>query len=68
MFALVTLPVLTLLLTVFRDRVGVSSVLLMYLLAVVGTAAIGGLWPALAAARRELSAHELLLRAARSTR
>jgi two-component system, OmpR family, sensor histidine kinase KdpD len=49
-FALVTLPLLTVLLTASRDRVGVSSVLLMYLLVVVGTAAIGGLWPALAAA------------------
>jgi two-component system sensor histidine kinase KdpD len=49
-FAIVTLPVLTVLLAVFRDRVDVSSVLLMYLLIVVGTAAIGGLWPALAAA------------------
>ena len=46
----ITLPLLTVLLTAFRDRVGVSTVLLMYLLIVVGTAAIGGLWPALAAA------------------
>ena len=50
LFALITLPLLTVLLTAFRDRVGVSTVLLMYLLIVVGTAAIGGLWPALAAA------------------
>jgi two-component system, OmpR family, sensor histidine kinase KdpD len=49
-FALVTLPVVTVLLAGSRDRVGLSSVLLIYLLIVVGTAAIGGLWPALAAA------------------
>ena len=49
-FALIALPMLTLLLVGFRDRVGLSSVLLIYLLVVVGTAAIGGLWPALAAA------------------
>ena len=57
-------PCSTVLLTAFRDRVDVSSVLLMYLLIVVGTAAIGGLWPALAAAVASSLLDQLLLRAA----
>jgi two-component system sensor histidine kinase KdpD len=48
--ALVTLPLLTLVLTGFREQVELPSVLLFYLLAVIVVATIGGLWPALAAA------------------
>ncbi len=49
-FGVVTLTLLTVVLTGLRDVVGLPSVLLMYLLLVVGVAAIGGLWPALVAA------------------
>jgi two-component system sensor histidine kinase KdpD len=47
---LIALPSLTIVLAALREQVGLPSVLLMYLLIVVGIAAIGGLWPALAAA------------------
>jgi two-component system, OmpR family, sensor histidine kinase KdpD len=47
---LIALPSLTLTLAGLREQVGLPSVLLMYLLLVVGIAAVGGLWPALAAA------------------
>ncbi|MDT0468795.1 sensor histidine kinase [Streptomyces gibsoniae] len=48
--AALLLPVLTLLLTAPAPRLGLSGVLVVYLLAAVGTALIGGLVPALAAA------------------
>ena len=50
LIGLIALPVLTLVLVAIREQVGLPSVLLMYLLLVVGVAAIGGLWPALGAA------------------
>jgi two-component system, OmpR family, sensor histidine kinase KdpD len=43
-------PLLTLLLTQLRDSTGLETVLLLFLALVVMTAAIGGTWPALAAA------------------
>ncbi|MEV6670937.1 DUF4118 domain-containing protein [Streptomyces sp. NPDC051162] len=46
----VLLPVLTLVLTALRDRLDLSSDLVVYLLAVVVVALVGGLWPALVAA------------------
>jgi two-component system, OmpR family, sensor histidine kinase KdpD len=45
----VLLPVLTLVMAGSRDGLGLPGVLLLYLLAVVTIAAIGGVWPALAA-------------------
>ncbi len=48
--AAIALPLLTVVLTQLRDYLGLPSVLLLYLLLVVGVAALGGLWPALAAA------------------
>src|SRR5438128_2167876 len=45
----VLLPVLTLVMVGSRDGLGLPGVLLLYLLAVVAIAAIGGVWPALAA-------------------
>jgi two-component system sensor histidine kinase KdpD len=44
------LPVLTVTLASLRSRVALPSVLLLYLLLVVFVSALGGLWPALAAA------------------
>ncbi len=44
------LPALTVVLAQLRDELGLPSVLLLYLLAVVVVSAIGGLWPALGAA------------------
>ncbi len=49
-FALVTLPLLLLILSHQRDRISVGSDLLLYLLLVVVIAAIGGAWVAVAAA------------------
>ncbi|MFL6075743.1 MAG: DUF4118 domain-containing protein [Mycobacteriales bacterium] len=46
----VVLPALTGLLLPLRDRIQLSSPLLVYLLAVVGIALVGGWWPALVAA------------------
>jgi two-component system sensor histidine kinase KdpD len=46
----VALPALTVALAALRDDLGLPSVLLLYLLVVVVVAAVGGLWPALAAA------------------
>lgn len=43
---LVSLPVLTGVLLPLRDDLAVESVLLLYLLVVVATAAVGGVWPA----------------------
>ena len=43
-------PLLTVLLAQLRDEVGLPSVLLLFLLLVVAVSAVGGLWPALAAA------------------
>lgn len=48
--ALVGLPALTVGLVPLREDLAVESALLLYLLVVVATAAIGGVWPALAAA------------------
>jgi two-component system sensor histidine kinase KdpD len=48
--AVVGLPVLTIGLLPARDDLAVESVLLLYLLVVVATAAIGGIWPALVSA------------------
>jgi two-component system, OmpR family, sensor histidine kinase KdpD len=48
--AVVGLPLLTAGLLPLRDDLAVESVLLLYLLVVVATAAVGGVWPASAAA------------------
>jgi two-component system sensor histidine kinase KdpD len=48
--AVVALSLLTIALVPSRDELAVESVLLLYLLIVVGTAAVGGVWPATAAA------------------
>lgn len=48
--AAVLLPALTFTLAAVRDGVGLAGALLLYLLAVVVIALVGGLWPALAAA------------------
>lgn len=47
---LVVLPLLTAVLVPLRDDLAVESVLLLYLLVVVATAAVGGVWPASIAA------------------
>ncbi len=44
------LPLLTWVLALLRDEVGLPSVMLLFLLLVVLVSAVGGLWPALAAA------------------
>ena len=46
----VGLPLLTIVLAQLRTHVGLPSILLLYLLAVVLVSAVGGLWPALATA------------------
>jgi two-component system sensor histidine kinase KdpD len=43
-------PLLALVLAQLREHIGLPSVLLLFLLVVVGVSAVGGLWPALAAA------------------
>ncbi len=48
--AAVGLPLLTIVLAQLRTHVGLPSILLLYLLAVVLVSAVGGLWPALATA------------------
>lgn len=48
--ATVALPALTVTLVQVRGDLAVESVLLLYLLVVVATAAVGGMWPAVAAA------------------
>ena len=48
--AAVLLPALTVALAHLRDDLGLPSVLLLYLLAVVAVSAVGGIWPALGAA------------------
>ncbi len=48
--AAVGLPLLTILLAQLRVHVGLPSILLLYLLAVVLVSAVGGLWPALVTA------------------
>ena len=50
LLALVVLPSLTLLLTALRAQLSLTDNLLIYLLAVVGVALVGGFWPAVAAA------------------
>lgn len=50
LLALLGLPALTAALLPFRDELAVESVLLLYLLVVVATAAVGAVWPASAAA------------------
>ncbi len=44
------LPALTWALSLLRDEIGLTSVMLLYLLAVAIVSAVGGLWPALVAA------------------
>jgi len=46
--AVIGLPALTLISTSLRAHIGLPSVLLLYLLLVVGVATVGGIWPALA--------------------
>ena len=48
--ALAVPAILTVFLAKFRDDVGLPSVLLLFLLLVVGVSAVGGIWPALVAA------------------
>ena len=48
--ALVVLPLLTVLLTSLRAQLSLTDNLLIYLLAVVGVALVGGFWPAVVAA------------------
>lgn len=48
--AAVSLPLLTLVLTNMRSAITLASSLLIYLLVVIGVAAVGGLWPAVSAA------------------
>jgi two-component system sensor histidine kinase KdpD len=48
--ALMALPLVTVVTSMFRDSIDLASVLLIYLCVVVGVAALGGLWPALVAA------------------
>ncbi len=48
--AIVGLPLLTAVLTYLRPHLGLPSILLLYLLAVVLVSAVGGMWPALATA------------------
>ena len=48
--AVVLLSTLTVVLTQLRDQLALPSVLLIYLLAVVAVALVGGIWPALAGA------------------
>ena len=48
--AVVGAPLLTYVLSHLRDHVGLPSILLLYLLLVIAVSAVGGLWPALAAA------------------
>jgi two-component system sensor histidine kinase KdpD len=48
--ALVGPPLLALVLAQLREHLGLPSVLLLFLLLVVGVSAVGGLWPALVAA------------------
>jgi two-component system sensor histidine kinase KdpD len=50
LLAALALPLLTLLLVQFREDLQLSSVLLLFLFVVVCVGAVGGLWPALAAA------------------
>ena len=50
LLALAGLPVLTAVLAQLRDHLQLPSVLLLFLLLVAAVAAVGGLWPALAAA------------------
>lgn len=48
--ALVGLPSLTWVFSLFHEDVGLASIMLVFLLLVVATAVVGGLWPALLAA------------------
>ena len=48
--AAAVLPTLTWVLSLLRDEIGLTSVMLLYLLAVAIVSAVGGLWPALVAA------------------
>jgi two-component system sensor histidine kinase KdpD len=50
LLALAGLPLLTLLLVQLRDQLELPSVMLLFLFLVVAVAAVGGLWPGLAAA------------------
>ncbi|HEY7104108.1 MAG TPA: DUF4118 domain-containing protein [Mycobacteriales bacterium] len=48
--AVILLPLLTVVLTLLRDALNLTSDVLLFLLAVVAVALVGGLWPALGAA------------------
>ncbi|HEV7653474.1 MAG TPA: DUF4118 domain-containing protein [Mycobacteriales bacterium] len=48
--AVVALPLLTLVLSSLRDALNLTSDVLVFLVAVIGAALVGGLWPAVAAA------------------
>ncbi len=48
--AVILLPLLTVVLSLLRDSLNLTSDVLLFLLAVVAVALVGGLWPALAAA------------------
>ena len=48
--AVLLLPVLTVVLAALRDAVNLTSDMLVFLLAVVAVALVGGLWPATATA------------------
>ena len=61
LLAVVGAPALTVVLLGSRDELGLSSVLLLFLLLVVGVAAIGGTWPALVVCARLVPARELVL-------
>ena len=50
LLALVGLPLLTLVLTQFRDELGFTSAAFFYLMVVVAVATVGGAWPAVLAA------------------
>ncbi len=57
----VVLPLLTLVMAGMRDSLGLPGALLLYLLAVVAIAAIGGMWPALGASVGGIRAGQLVL-------
>jgi two-component system sensor histidine kinase KdpD len=48
--AAIVLPLLTVALVGVRSSISLASILLIYLIVVVGVAAVGGIWPAIAAA------------------
>jgi two-component system sensor histidine kinase KdpD len=50
LLTIVTLPLITFLLSVLRDRLDLASILLLYLSAVVAVATVGGIWPGVTSA------------------